>query len=107
MKTKRIVHLYRRRRDSETDLKRDAYQGQVLPADLQDFNNHNGYQRSQVLISRSLNVVKILKGSTELEETSNALVLLKVSCSYPMSLIRYMIYRIVGRVECVLDLLLL
>ncbi|KAG0615413.1 hypothetical protein M758_5G039300 [Ceratodon purpureus] len=42
-----------RRRDSETDLKRDAYQGQVLPADLQDFNNHNGYQRSQDLMVRS------------------------------------------------------
>ena len=45
------VHLYRRRRDSEKDLRRDAYQGQILPADLQDSKNQSGQQRSQVLIS--------------------------------------------------------
>ena len=76
MKTSNIVHFYRRRRDSETDLERD--QGQVLPAELQDFNNHNGYQRSQVLIS---SLGHLLLGN------SSRLALLKItSCSYPRSL---------------------
>jgi len=43
LKVSMLFHMYRRRRYSLADLPRD------LPAELQDSNNHSGYQRSQVL----------------------------------------------------------
>lgn len=45
-----IVKLYRRRKDSEANFLRDAYQGLGSPTELQDSSNHNGYPRSQVTI---------------------------------------------------------
>lgn len=46
---KSIMYVYRQRRDSEIDIRRDYYQAQVLPGDMPDSNSHGGYHRSQVL----------------------------------------------------------